>query len=63
MRPDALFARAAEQGVAVELDRVCRQAALREFRALHAADPALVLFVNCDGTAFDVDACVTRESR
>lgn len=54
--PNELFARAAEEGVQVELDRVCREATLRQFRAFHAADPTLVLFANCDGTAFDADA-------
>lgn len=45
--PVELFGAAARAGLAAELDRLCRRSALQSFRALHARQPELVLFVNC----------------
>ncbi|MBD0320122.1 MAG: EAL domain-containing protein, partial [Gemmatimonadetes bacterium] len=45
--PPELFGAAERAGLAGELDRLCRRRAIQCFRALHARQPELVLFVNC----------------
>lgn len=45
--PPELFGAAERAGLAADLDRLCRRRAIQCFRALHARQPELVLFVNC----------------
>lgn len=51
--PVTLFSKAAEQGLSVELDRLCRQTALQNFKSLVRQNPDLLLFLNLDTAVID----------
>lgn len=44
--PMTLFGLAAQEGLTLELDRLCRDKAVETFRLLHASNPELILFIN-----------------
>jgi EAL domain-containing protein (putative c-di-GMP-specific phosphodiesterase class I) len=46
--PALLFSEAANRGLSLELDRICRKVALRNFKKLHEKNPELFLFINLD---------------
>jgi EAL domain-containing protein (putative c-di-GMP-specific phosphodiesterase class I) len=54
--PNIIFSQAEEKGIKIELDRVCRDIAFREFRKLYEKNPDLVLFFNFDGSVIDLGA-------
>jgi EAL domain-containing protein (putative c-di-GMP-specific phosphodiesterase class I) len=51
--PTDLFHQAALEGLEVDLDRLCRQKALDDFRLIHSLKPELVLSLNMDTAIFD----------
>lgn len=51
--PPVLFQLAAEQGLTVELDRLCRITALQNFKSLAQKNPDLLLFLNIDTGIID----------
>jgi EAL domain-containing protein (putative c-di-GMP-specific phosphodiesterase class I) len=54
--PLTLFHLAAANGLTLELDRLCRATAVESFLPLHAANPDLILFVNCQTSTVARDA-------
>lgn len=51
--PLALFKLAAEKGLTVEMDRLCRLTALRNFQTMARQNPDLLLFINLDTSIID----------
>jgi EAL domain-containing protein (putative c-di-GMP-specific phosphodiesterase class I) len=51
--PVFLFSEAARHGLSLELDRVCRKVALKNFKPIHQENPELFLFINLDTSIFD----------
>jgi EAL domain-containing protein (putative c-di-GMP-specific phosphodiesterase class I) len=55
LSPDVLFERARQSGLALDLDRRCRQMALSHFAQLRDRDPELLLFLKFHGSVLDQD--------
>ncbi|MDB5322155.1 MAG: putative signaling protein [Phycisphaerales bacterium] len=51
--PDQLFGMANEEGIGDELERLCRETAIRTFARLENRNEDLILFLNFDGSADD----------
>ena len=51
--PDMLFQSAREQGVVLQLDRVCRKKAIESYSPLHRLNPDHILSINMDITFLD----------
>ena len=54
--PLALFDAAESRELALELDRVCRSAAVEHFARLLPANPELILFMNVHAASLDMEA-------
>ena len=46
--PSGIFEEAAKEGLTVDLDRLCRKTAIREFAPVASQNPNLLLFINLD---------------
>lgn len=55
--PYKIFGQAEKEGLTLELDRLCRKVAIREFASIASQNPNLLLFVNLD-TSTLVDSIV-----
>ncbi|WP_163328253.1 EAL domain-containing protein [Desulfurobacterium thermolithotrophum] len=52
--PIVLFELAEKKGIKVELDRLCRKIAFKEFKKFYHQNPNLMLFFNFDGSVIDL---------